>query len=56
MLRCPMIDPKSEVFSGSLNFVQNFASITSPLWDLTGDVEWKWTKSEKKHSGRLNPV
>ena len=28
-------------------FIPNFASITSPLWDLTGDVEWKWTESEE---------
>ena len=28
--------------------IPNFASITSPLWDLTGDVEWKWTESEEK--------
>ena len=28
-------------------FIPNFAAITSPLWDLTGDVEWKWTESEK---------
>ena len=51
MLRRPRIDPQSEVFSGSLNFcakfIPNFASITSPLWDLTGDVEWKWTESEE---------
>ena len=35
-------------------FISNFATISSPLWDLTGkDVNWKWGAKEAKIKDRL---
>ena len=55
IVKAPTPQNQSEVrsFLGSVQFcakfIPNFATISSPLWDLTGkDVKWHWGPKEKK--------
>ena len=55
IVEAPAPQSPSEVrsFLGSVQFcakfIPNFATISSPLWDLTGkDVKWKWGVEETK--------
>ena len=55
IVEAPALQSTSEVrsFLGSAQlcakFIPNFATISSPLWDLTGkDVKWKWGLKEAK--------
>ena len=51
IVNAPLPKDRSEVLGLAqfcAEFIPNFASSTSLLWDLTGNIEWKWTESEEK--------